>query len=65
MVLFASEVRLKKAVEMGLGSAMEREAAFKLKYAVPIIVEQKKGSPKTLFQGLHLKVFQGSLFQLK
>jgi len=60
VVLFASEVRLRKAVEMGLGSAM----AENLKYAVPIN-RQKKGSPKTLFQGLHLKVFQGSLFQLK
>ena len=29
------------------------------------LIEQKNGSPKTLFQGLHLKVFQGSLFKLK
>ena len=47
------------------GVQWEKEATFNLKYAVPIIVKQKKGSPKTLFQGLHLKVFQGSLFQLK
>ena len=29
------------------------------------LIKPEKGSPKTLFQNLHLKVLQGSLFQLK
>ena len=51
MVLFASEARLRKAVEMGLGSAMEREAAFKLKYAVPIN-QTKERKPKDSVPGV-------------
>jgi len=47
VVLFASEVRLRKAVEMGLGSAM----AENLKYAVSIN-RTKERKPKDSVSGV-------------